>query len=277
MNTKKRVLCIMLSVFVLVSAPLTCLAEQTHIYDTAGVLTETQVYKLGKTIGNYSETCRLDIVVYFTGSLDGKSAEEYAANWYDGNGRGYDGTHDGIILLVCPSTRDYWITTSGSAVYTLGSRELDVIEDAALSYLGNDDWEGAARAFCGAIDGVINPVSSPSTDTESNGSSKPSTPVYDEEEQNIYVTCGLVAVGIGIVISLIILLVMKSRMNNVKPNIYAGNYLVKGSFDLTQATEQFLRRDVTRVKRPEPQSSGSSGGRSSGGGGHSHGGRGGRF
>lgn len=273
-----RLLGIVCTLLLLISS-FACFAEQQRVFDTAGVFTETQAYNIGKTLDYYSDNCSLDIVVLFVGSLDGTDPQEYAENWYDGNLRGYDGTDDGVLLLVCPDSRDYWITTSGRAVYELGDDQLDVIEGAVLTELSINDWEGAAQAFAESIDICVNNIDNDYGDDYYGDISY--TVDIDEvhsDGSNIYVDCIFVALGIGAVVSLIILLVMKSGMNNVKQNRTAGNYLVGGTFNLTCATEMFLHRSVTRIPKPDNNTHGRAGsGGFSSGGGHSHGGRGGKF
>lgn len=276
------VVCILL----LLLSAFACFAEQQRVFDTAGAFTEAQAYEIGKTLDYYSENCSLDIAVLFVSSLDGIDPQEYAENWYDDNRRGYDGTDDGVLLLVCPDSRDYQITTSGRAVYELGDYQLDVIEGAVLAKLQRNDWEGAAIAFAESIDTCINSIDNDYSDDHYGDISY--TVDIDEVQgdgSNIYVDCIFVALGIGAVVSLIILLVMKSGMNNVKQNRTAGNYLVGGTFNLTCATEMFLHRSVTRTPKPDNNTSSrtgsggfrSGGGHSHGGSGHSHGGRGGKF
>lgn len=90
----------------------------------------------------------------------------------------------------------------------------------------------------------------------------------------------MIVLGISAVIAFIWVGVMKSKMNNVRRNNLAANYVRPDSFKLTQSSDMFLYSTVSKVTRPRPDSSSEGGG---GGGSHgsssggSHGGTGGKF
>ncbi len=236
-------------------------ADNGHFFDENGYTGAENAAYLDSLLAGYSDEYRLDIAALFVDSLDGKSSMQYADDWYDSRSRGYDGSEDGILLLVCPTSRDYYICTGGRAISVFGNSQLDVVESAIIAYLANDDWYNAVCAFGRSVASVM------SGDADVSAS-----------ETN-YFKYALIAIGIGLVAALIILLIMKSNMNNVKKSTVADSY-AKGGINITYAFEQFLYRNVTKTKRPEPDS-GSGGSR--GGGSHhsssgsSHGGRGGKF
>lgn len=89
----------------------------------------------------------------------------------------------------------------------------------------------------------------------------------------------LIVLAIAAVVAFVWLSVMKSKMNNIKNNDLASNYVRPNSFDLTRSSDLFLYSQVTQVARPRPDSSSSSGGGGSHGSssGGSHGGSGGKF
>lgn len=245
-------------------AALTVFADDAHFFDEYGYVTAEGASILENRLADFSDEYRLDIIAIYVDSLDGKNAWEYADDWYDSHYRGYGNTEDGILLLVCPPESRYYICTGGRAINIFGDRQFDTVESAILTHLQNSDWYSAVYAFCTSVGSVMQG----GTDTS--------------EPETDYLKYALIALGIGFSISLIILLIMKSNMNNVKKRTVADDYTVKNSFNITFADEQFLYRDLKKVKRPEPEDGGGRGGNRGGGShrsssGHSHGGRGGRF
>lgn len=226
-------------------------ARDPHLYDEAGCIDADDAQYLEDLLADYSNTYKLDIVAVFVDSLNGKTPMHYADDWYDSHSRGYGDTEDGILLLVCLSSRDYYICTGGSAVQKFGDSQLDTVESAILGHLSGNDWYGAVCAFGASAVSVV---------------------------KIPYLKYALIALGIGLVAALIILLVMKSKMNNVKKSTSADNYAA-GGIEITNAFEQFLYRNVTKTKRPEPSSNsgGGGGGSHHSSSGSSHGGRGGKF
>ncbi len=262
---KNRFLCVftatLISVMMLTS--FAAFADDTHFFDAYGYITADGASNLEKRLASYSDKYQLDIIVIYVDSLGGKTSRDYADDWYDSRSRGYGDTEDGILFLVCPPEGRYYICTGGRAINIFGDRQLDAVESAVLEHLQNSDWYNAAYAFCTTVGSVMS----------------------ESAPEKVYLKYALIALGIGFSISIIILLIMKSNMNNVKKRTVADDYTVKNSFNITFADEQFLYRDLKKVKRPEPdEGGGGRSGRSGGGGGshrsssgHSHGGRGGRF
>lgn len=264
MNVIKKSVSAFIAVLMMSLAVFTVFADGTHFFDEAGYTTSEEAAILENRFKSFSNQYSLDIVAMYVESLDGRNAWECADDWYDSHSRGYGNTEDGIMLLVCPPEGRYYISTAGRAINIFGDRQLDMVESDILTHLQNNDWYNAAYAFCTAVGSVMQD----GADT--------SEPEVD------YFKYALIALGIGFLISLIILLIMKSNMNNVKKRTVADDYTVKNSFNITFADEQFLYRDLKKVKRPEPEDGGNGGGSRGGGShrsssGHSHGGRGGRF
>ena len=79
----------------------------------------------------------------------------------------------------------------------------------------------------------------------------------------------MIAIGIGFVLSLIIMLILKSKLTSVKPERGAVNYIRPGSMDVTESRDTYLYRTVSRTARPKNNSSSHT---SSGGGSYSGGG-----
>lgn len=64
-------------------------------------------------------------------------------------------------------------------------------------------------------------------------------------------TAVLVCVGIGLLIGLITVLVMRGQLKSVRPQNAAADYVVPGSFRLRNSRDIFLYRNVTRTPRPK--------------------------
>ena len=60
-----------------------------------------------------------------------------------------------------------------------------------------------------------------------------------------------ICIGVGVVIGLIVVLIMKSNLRSVRSQSGAGEYMKRDSFRLTASHEIFLYRTITRVERPQ--------------------------
>lgn len=221
------------------------LAAKNLVVDQAQLLTGSEYNALSNTLENLSQKLQMDIVIVTVPSLDGKSAMDYADDYYDYNGYG----PDGVLLLVAMSEREYWISTTGRAIQILSGSSLSRVEDSFHTELSAGNYADAFYAFAYGVEAEI----------------------VNSEKVNpaAIVVCLL----IGAVAGFIVTGVMKANMKSVRPQRAAWNYMVPGSLDLTGSRDIYLYRNVTRRAKPKNNSSSAHTGSS----GRSHGGGGGRF
>lgn len=77
---------------------------------------------------------------------------------------------------------------------------------------------------------------------------------YDDYEEDSGIGIGgifLVSVGVGFVISFILVSVKKSAMKTVRPERTANVYVVQNSLVLTVRNDIFLREQTTRTPKPK--------------------------
>ena len=61
----------------------------------------------------------------------------------------------------------------------------------------------------------------------------------------------LICIGIGLIIGLVTVLIMRSQLKTVRSRYTAADYVVQGSFNLHHSRDIFLYRHVHRVPRPK--------------------------
>jgi uncharacterized protein len=202
----------------------------------------------------------MDVVIVTVNSLGGKSPMEFADDYYDDNGY----RADGILLLVAMDSRDYLVLPSGYGVTAFTDAGIVYISDRFFDVLHAGNYMNAFRTYAELCDDFI---------TEAK-SGKP----YDDGHmprgdfplgQNL-----LISLLIGFVIAFIATAVMRARLKSVRSKSDAADYVKQGSFRVTNASDVYLYRRVTKRARPK-DNGGSSTHRSSSG--RSHGGGGGKF
>ena len=180
----------------------------------------------------------MDVVITTVQSLEGKSARRFAEDFYDDYG--YADT--GVLLLVCMTEREYWVTTTGAITV-----DLEELEEGFVPLLSAGDYEGAFTSFAGAL---------------------PSCVTLREEESS-FAAVLVVSVILGLAAALITTLVMKSQLKSVRAQHCADSYVRSGSFQLTHSRDIYLYRNVRRTPKPKNNGASASG--------RSHGGGGGKF
>lgn len=227
----------------------TASAASSYVIDQAELLTSGELNVIAEAGKELSSTYAMDIVFLTVDRLYGRSAMRYADDYYDQNG--YE--EDGILFLLAMEEREWYISTSGSAIYALSDRDLEEIEYEVIPYLSDGRYADAFYHFL-----VILP--------EYLDNSVP------ERSVNVFFS-----LMIGAVVAAVVVLIMRASMNTRRNQHSAADYLRRDSYRLRVQRDMFLYSNVSKVRRQQNNSSGggSSVHRSSGS--RSHGGRGGRF
>ena len=276
---KRRMISFLLCLLLLLGSLTWATADTLpHVVDFSGLLTQSEVNRLEEKIDALIDSCQLDVVIVTVDSLDGKTVQEYADDYYDENLYGYGDDYTGILLLLSIGTREWYMSTCGEARYIFTDYGLELLGDTILPYLSDgayyeafDLWLDQIPNLCEAyrdgapVDGYVPPDAYfPESGDEVIYYEKETTPNH------------LISLLIGAVAALVAVLIMRSQMNTAKPQPHAVDYLRRDTYHLRTCRDLYLYSQVTKTRRSENNGSGgSSVHRSSGG--RSHGGRGGKF
>lgn len=183
-----------------------------------------------------------DYTAYSDAGIYDTAAQLYHDDDYgEGEGR------NGILLLVSMSTRDYALFVYGEkAEYAFGSYALTRLENAFRPRLSEDDWCGGFDAYLATCDEYLALAAS-------------GTPVQMGTVQRIV---PVVVISCGI--SLVICLVLKSKMKTVRRKVEARSYVSFGGLNLTDRYDRFTRTTQTRRRIERSTSQSESGGGGSG-------------
>lgn len=281
--------------FPLSAAGVTTASHPPRVVDDAGLLTAEEAVSLTKILDGASVDTGCDIVVVTVTSTGGKLVQTYADDYYDQNGYGLGTDKSGILLLVSMEERDWYISTAGAAIKIFSYDRLGSMGDNVAEYLSAGKYYDAFTKFGALATWYLADLGSDvGTVTNSNGgyNNNNGSSGWDDNDKVVvnyplsdYLSVILLAFFIAMIIALVVVLVMKSSLKSVRHKLTARDYVRGGSMRVTNASEFFLFRTVSRVARPQnpPPSSGSRGGGASFGSVHtsssgaSHGGRGGKF
>ncbi len=219
------------------------------VEDYAELMTDEEEALLTEKFEAFCDEYEMEIAVVTINYLVGKTAREYADDFYDNNGYGYGENDDGLLALYVDGAegeREIYITTHGKAINEITDADIDYITDVMIMYLSAGEFAEAFEAF------------------------------VDETTDVVKVSVSLIwiplSLAIGIVIVFFVLKTMASSNKSVIRKADAKDYVRSGSMVVTGSYDNFLFNNVTRVARPKNTSSGSSthtssSGRTHGGGG----------
>ena len=240
--------------------------EYNRVVDTAQLLTTDEVKSLTEKINEISERQQFDIVVVTVNSLDGKTPQEYADDYYDYNGYGFGENNDGCLLLISLEDRDWYISTTGYGITAFTDAGIEYIGKQLVDDMGDEKWFKAFTNFADLADDFVTQAKSGNP--------------YDAgrlpKSVGGIIKSILLSLGIGLFAAFIITnKIKKNYTKAVHEKADARDYLVNGSLQVTGSYDNFLHTNVTRRAIPKDDSSGSSTHTSSSG--TTHGGEGGKF
>lgn len=207
--------------------PVAAYAENSdRVVDNADLLTDAEEEKLEAQYAQIAETYQYDIAVVTVNTLNGKSPQDYADDYYYENGYGYGDSRDGLMLLVSMEDRDWHITTRGKGEDTFYSSDIDEISDAFLSDLSAGNYYEAFRIFGEKSEAVIAAAEGPMA---------------------LWLRL-LIAAGVGLVLALIVFGILMSQLKSVRVKQEAHDYVRSGSFHLTRSNDLYLYRTVEKTK-----------------------------
>ena len=215
-------------------------AGKKSVIDDAGLIKASDEKKLDKKIKNIQKD-KFDVVILTVKSLDGKSAQDYADDYYDNNDYGLDHEKSGVLFLVSKGDRKYHISTKGAGIKAFTDYGIGRIKEEIKPYLSDGDYFNACDEFLNITKDFVKAY-------------KDGTP-YDTDnpynEEIDYVILEVIALVIAFVIALISVGIMRLRMNTAKPKGTAMEYIKKGSFKLTSEKDIFMYSTVTKTAKPK--------------------------
>lgn len=274
----RKLTSVLIALFLIVTFILPVSAEVfSFVADEAGLLSSEEAAVLEEKAASLNSIYDIYPVILTVDSLGGSRPQEYADDYYDNTGFG----EDGVLFLLAMEERDWYISTSGKMIYALTDYGIQQIGEGSVAFFGEGAW---LDGFCYFLDALPTYLDALENSAPIDGEADYSGSFYhgDQEEIVYYeeeftpfflfsLFCGIVAAGITV-------LIMRLCMNTKRSRRSAGEYMVNGSWKLTQHRDLFLYSNVSKVRKQDPPKNsggGSSVHRSTSG--RSHGGGGGKF
>jgi uncharacterized protein len=241
--------------------------ESGLVYDEADLLTEQEEKELESKIGAVAERYSCDVVIAAVDSLDGKTAQAYADDFFDYNGYGIGPERDGILFLISMEDRDWAISTCGFGISAFTDWGQEKIIDALIADLSAGDYPAAFGIFAEECDKYLDQARNGEPfDVDNQPEDEPASPI-----QKLLFSMLFAALIASFVIG-----VMKKSHITIRKHALAHDYVRPGSFRVTDGNEMFLYKNISKKRIVhESGSGGSSTHRSSSG--STHGGSSGKF
>lgn len=241
--------------------------ESGRVIDNAELLTNDEFGTLSKKLDEISIRQNMDVIVFTTDTLNGYAVGEYADNVYIQNSFGYSDTKDGVLLLICPQSGDWYISTSGYGITAFTDAGIQYIGKQITPHLSDGNYLTAFETFAQYCDDFVTQSRSDKPYDNGNLPKEPLSLVWIP-----------ISIGVGVLIAFLIVSKMKSELKSVSKKREANNYVKNGSMHISDSREIFLYNKVDKTPRPKDNNSSSSGSSThTSSSGTTHGGGGGKF
>lgn len=270
---KKKILVILFSFVISLCVSVPAFAAQTdgftseyeRVQDLADLLSDSEEAALLTKLDELCERQKMEIVVLTTDTLEGMTPRDYADDMYDYSGFGYGEDRDGALLLISMEDNDWYISTCGYGITVFTDAGIQYIGEQIKENLSGGDFSGAFDKFAGLCDDFITKART--------GDPYDSHNLPKEPLALIWIP---ISIAVGVCLSFIIVGNMKAKLKTVRFQAAAGNYMKRGSLNVTESRDLFLYKTFTRTAKPKNNSSSGSSTHTSSSG-STHGGGGGKF
>ncbi|MDX8044641.1 TPM domain-containing protein [Gracilibacillus sp. S3-1-1] len=128
------------------------MADGQHVYDDAALFTDTEKAELEQLAAQYSEKSEVELIVLTSDDMGGRNATEYANDFYDDAGPGYDHSHGSTAILTIKMAdtkqdREVDLGAYGVAKEHLSDERMIQIREMIAPTLTDGNFVDAAKQF----------------------------------------------------------------------------------------------------------------------------------
>lgn len=220
-----------------------------RLVDNADLLSGAEETALLAELDEISLRQGSDVVIITVDSIDPSytSISSYADDVFDYNGFGLGEDRSGILLLLSMDTREWAISTRGSAITAFTDAGQEYIIGQIKSDLSDESYAAAFTKFAELSDEFMTQAA---TGTPYDTGNLPKTPL-----SAMWI---FIALGVGLAAAFIITAIMKSGHKSVRMQAAADNYIRDDSMNLIDKQDIFLYKRVDEYRREKNDSSGGS-------------------
>lgn len=284
---KKRFL-VFLTALILLFSVLPVYAEEMtaeqRVFDYADLLSEADEREMHLWIADMQENWGMDLAYLTTNDTEGKSVQQYGADFYVEHGLGLGENYDGVIFVLDMGSREGQIVTCGKAIDIYTDYYIDQMWDNMVGDLSDGDYYNAFFSLYMDMNELAGEYEMYQKDPDSFISD------YSKAQKTRGILTSAAVAGVfALVIAFLAVSSMRKSCKNVKPYTDGRAYLKENGYHLSANRDSFASTHTALMPIPREddhdhhgggfRSGGSWGGGSStfSSGGRSFGGGGGKF
>lgn len=121
--------------------------QDQRVFDDAGLFTGSETEAMETEIAALQKKMKMDVVVVTADDTGGKTAVEYADDFYDYGMFGTGKDYNGLLFLIDMDNRELTISTSGIMRRYLTDKRIESMLDGIYEYASQADYAGCVEQF----------------------------------------------------------------------------------------------------------------------------------
>ena len=223
------------------------LAKDSYVLDDYGLYDSSTRQELEQSASQLASTYGVAPYLVVVDDIGSQTVRSFAESYWLDHELGIGSDASGIMFLIAVDSRDYVTITHGTGIYAFTDYGIEQLEDAVVSYLGDDEWEDAAECYyeqCSSILAFCADKGEP----------------FDSHNDP---AARVVALGMAFAIALLLALavafivrrILKGQLKSVAAGSSAASFLA-GSVVLTAQQDVFTGSHVSVVPLPKNDDNG---------------------
>ena len=123
------------------------LAKDSYVLDDYGLYDSSTRQELEQSASQLASTYGVAPYLVVVDDIGSQTVRSFAESYWLDHELGIGSDASGIMFLIAVDSRDYVTITHGTGIYAFTDYGIEQLEDAVVSYLGDDEWEDAAECY----------------------------------------------------------------------------------------------------------------------------------
>ena len=223
------------------------LAKDSYVLDDYGLYDSSTRQELEQSASQLASTYGVAPYLVVVDDIGSQTVRSFAESYWLDHELGIGSDASGIMFLIAVDSRDYVTITHGTGIYAFTDYGIEQLEDAVVSYLGDDEWEDAAECYYEQCSSILAFCADKGE------------PFYSHNDP----AARVVALGMAFAIALLLALavafivrrILKGQLKSVAAGSSAAGFLA-GSVVLTAQQDVFTGSHVSVVPLPKNDDNG---------------------
>ena len=222
-------------------------AKDSYVLDNYGLYDSSTRQELEQSASQLASTYGVAPYLVVVDDIGSQTVRSFAESYWLDHELGIGSDASGIMFLIAVDSRDYVTITHGTGIYAFTDYGIEQLEDAVVSYLGDDEWEDAAECYYEQCSSILAFCADKGEPFDSHN---------DPAARAVALGMALaIALLLALAVAFIVRRILKGQLKSVAAGSSAASFLA-GSVVLTAQQDVFTGSHVSVVPLPKNDDNG---------------------